>query len=232
MEDAEAKRRIEAAGLDSADEWLLMYIAGLAPRTIADTCRVHPNAVHNRLRRFTNAAPELKDLHRRQAPAEAQSARRPLKDSWIRRLEEVVIYRSETGYLPHPGLPDASHARLGRWLSAQRRQFRAGTLDPAKVAMLDHLRTWRRGFRETLEHSRWRLRLEQLEQFYKDAGRLPSYRADDTHERMLGIWLHGRRIQANHGALDEVQLESLGRAVPGWRGRQTAKRQLTSLSGD
>jgi len=219
LTDDVARRTVETSGLDSGHEWLLMYMAGVTPQKIAALAGVHPNAVHNTLRRFTSAVPGLKGLHLSRAPVQHSIPTR-----WISRLEDVLAYQSENGQLPHSRLPSAPDALLGRWLETQRRGLVAGTLNAQQIAMLDHLRTWRIGFRKAAEEERWKLRVEQLAQFYSTTGRLPSYRAADDHERMVGVWLHHRRDQTNRGMLGSRQLEALHAAAPGWRGRNTGVR--------
>jgi len=167
---------------------------------IAALAGVHPNAVHNTLRRFTSAVPGLKGLHLSRAPVQHSIPTR-----WISRLEDVLAYQSENGQLPHSRLPSAPDALLGRWLETQPRGLVAGTLNAQQIAMLDHLRTWRIGFRKAAEEERWKLRVEQLAQFYSTTGRLPSYRAADDHERMVGVWLHHRRVQTSRGMLGSRQ---------------------------
>ncbi|MBT2536277.1 helicase associated domain-containing protein [Arthrobacter sp. ISL-69] len=215
--DKEARGRVAAAGFDPDDEWLLMYVAGLTGRRIAALCRVHPNAVHNRLRRFVTAVPGLTDVHQSRAPAGDADGSVP--EAWVLRLEEVIAHRTGHGELPHAGLPEPEYARLGRWLDAQRRKARAGTLSQEKLALLNHVKGWQAGLRKRTEQERWALRTVQLTEFHEVTGRLPDYRSTDPEERAVGVWLHGRRIQAHHGTLDADQAAALSAAVPGWRGR-------------
>lgn len=218
LTEEQARRHVAAAGHDPDNEWLLMYLAGLSGRRIAAICKVHPNAVHNRLRRFVTAVPELMDVHQSRNP-EGQAIR-AVPETWVRRLEEVIAYRAAHGELPHARQPEPEHARLGRWLDAQRRKARDGSLSHEKLAMLKHVKGWRTGYRKRTEQERWALRTLQLREFHETAGRLPDYRSADPVERAVGVWLHGRRIQANHGTLDADQAAALSAAVPGWRGRR------------
>lgn len=222
----EARRQVAAVGRDPDDEWLLMYLAGLTSRRIAALCGVHPNAVHNRLRGYIAVVPGLQQVHQDHRPGTPDAS--PAPHTWVLRLEEVVRYRSEYGQLPHAGLAVVEHARLGRWLDAQRRKHREGTLAPGKVALLEHVKGWRVGHRKQTEQKRWDLRLQQLLEFFQSTGRLPTYRSGDPYERTLGTWLHGRRIQANGGTLDAVENAALTSAVPIWRGRTAQSSKLDS----
>ena len=211
-----ALRMATAAKLNPDDERFLMYIRGVSARKIADLAQVHPNAVHQSIKRYLKAVPELRALHESRRPQQTQT---PSKE-WISPLEKVLVFLSETGTLPHHGQGSEDERRLGRWLRRQRSFLAKGKLIPEQIRLLDHLRAWREPpyLRERrLHHARM---LQAVSDFHSTTGRWPRFKSTDSHERTIGIWLHGRRQDANEGILGPSLRADLDLEIPGWRGRQ------------
>ncbi|MBO1269823.1 helicase associated domain-containing protein [Arthrobacter cavernae] len=223
--DELAKELAAAAGLDPAGERFLMYLAGVPARRMAELAGVHPNAVHGVLRPYIVAVPGLKELHQSRVPGP-----RPEHDvprQWLERLEGVLAHLSEHGELPYDNHKTSEGAALGRWLTTQRRHLRRGALSPQQIELLDHLRGWRATRRWSQTRDRNDLRVTQLAAFRLEHGRWPSHKAADPEERLIGVWLHGRRQAAANGALAVDLHERLDAETPGWRGRQfPARKQL------
>lgn len=200
------------------EDWLSMYLSGKSAREIASEIGVHPNAVHNRLRKLVRQDQGLAVTHSANRAQLAEHCVIPGRTFWLRRLEEVHVYLLEKGSLPHPHLEDPDHARMGRWLDEQRRRWQRGGLCGYRVNMLDRIGEWRRTYRQVKDSALFRTRLSQLENFVSRHRRFPSYRPGrEQGERELGIWLHGRRIAANKGTLVPQDKQQLDATAPGWR---------------
>ncbi|MFP3460051.1 helicase associated domain-containing protein [Arthrobacter globiformis] len=66
--------------------------------------------------------------------------------------------------------------------------------------------------------ARWQRRLKEVRAFRKATGELPRHqKTDDPLERTLGVWLHGQRINCNHGKLAPKKKLRLDKVLPGWR---------------
>lgn len=104
-----------------------MFLSRVTPSCIATACGAPPNAVQNRLRRYTRAVPKIAEIHRASLPAIALD-NCSVSKRWVAKLEEVLAYRADYGRIPHARLDLPEHARLGPWLEAQRRKLREGTL--------------------------------------------------------------------------------------------------------
>lgn len=201
------------------EDWLLMYLSGQSALDIASVAGVHPNAVHNRLRKFIRANPDVAATHAKsRSSSKGDSGSTPGRSFWLRRLDDVLAYKRQYGVLPHPRLQRREHARLGRWLEYQRRQGRRDRLHLYQVRLLDRLGDWRQTYRQTRDRTLFADRVVQLEDFVASRQKFPSYRAQDHLERKLGVWIHGRRIAARKGKLEAEQRDMLEAVAPGWMG--------------
>ncbi|KRE72695.1 helicase associated domain-containing protein [Arthrobacter sp. Soil762] len=218
MSEEQAKAMVAAAGLAPDRERFLMYLAGVPVRRMAELAGVHPNAVDGVLHPYIVAVPGLKELH--QSRVIRPQPEQDVPEQWLERLEAVLAHLSEHGELPYEshGTPDG--ARLGRWLNVQRRRLHGGVLSPRQIQLLDHLRGWRENRTQAGTRRRNDLRLKQLVAFRLEHGRWPWFNAADSEERLIGVWLHGRRQAAGNGRLAEELHQRLDAEAPGWRGRQ------------
>jgi hypothetical protein len=194
-------------------EWDLMYRKGLSVRQIADLCGAVLGTVdrHIRLQKLRDAG--LGAEHEANRPVKA----RPIGSLWSQNLEAVSAFHGEHGAFPTSGNDDLDTRRLARWLTLQRSRLKAGSLTPEKLRRLDDLSGWQIPQRPAIDEKRWQRRLAHLQAFKAEHRRWPRHRkAESDAERVLGVWLHGRRQEASEGRMSSEHQTTLDDTVPGW----------------
>lgn len=113
----------------------------------------------------------------------------------------------------------ARERALESWLANRRRQAAEGTLSPAYREGLAVIPDWDKTSRSKADdEARWQQRLEELLRIRAAGGDWPRHqKTDDLNERILGVWLHGQRIEYRAGRLDPAREKKLNEILPGWR---------------
>jgi hypothetical protein len=97
----------------------------------------------------------------------------------------------------------------------RRQESAAGTLSPTYRDALAVILGWARPSTRREEDERGGS--SGLRSF-RNSGHWPRHaKTENQHERTLGIWLHGQRIDYRAGKLDPVKLQELNDTLPGWR---------------
>jgi hypothetical protein len=121
-------------------------------------------------------------------------------------LGVLVEYRKRFGST-NVATRDGEHARLGRWVAAQRHKYRKGLLSPSRVRKLNGVgMVWEPG------ESVWAEMFEQLKKFARRK------RSSDIPEnyppnQKLATWAHSQRYLKRRGRLSSdrrAKLESIG----------------------
>lgn len=87
--------------------------------------------------------------------------------------------------------------------------------------------------RKAEDEARWQKRLQQVKGLRDAGGDWPRHqKTQDADERVLGVWLHGQRINYNQGNLATEKESLLNEVLPGWREgrRRTGSRRRTLQS--
>jgi len=162
---------------------------------------------------------QLADDHAAWLDGHVPGWRHPLDASWRTHAVGVATYLVEHGRLPASTADDEHARRLGNWLQAQRRRFRAGLLERARAEWLDlNLPDWHDPTAE-----RWYTAAERAVHLAHDLGRLPTRTSGDEEERRLAAWLQAQRTSARRGQMPRRRREWLDEALPDWeRPREAA----------
>jgi hypothetical protein len=121
--------------------------------------------------------------------------------------------------------PRASHGKtprereLAAWLANRLRQSADGSLSPAYRDALAVIPGGDKpSSRKAEDELRWQHRLEEIQRVRTAGGDWPRHqKTDDPHERTLGVWLHGQRIDYRAGRMDAAKEDQLNNLLPGWR---------------
>ena len=194
-------------------EWVEMYRRGIEPARIADVCGAALTTVRYHLQIAAKADPGLRGEHADAAPAKVPS------DATMQRMHDLVSFYRAEGRLPAAHAKSSSEQNLARWLNRLRRESAAGTLSPTLREGLRVIPDWDQvPSRKAEDEARWQRRLKEVRAFRKASGALPRHqKTDDPLERTLGVWLHGQRINYNHGKLARGKKSRLDTVLPGWR---------------
>ena len=194
-------------------EWVQMYRRGIEPAKIADVCGAAQTTVRYHLQIAAKADPGLRGEHTAAAPVKVPS------DRTMQRMRDLVAFYRTEGRLPAGRAKSSSEQTLAGWLHRRRRKPAAGTLSPTLREGLGVIPGWDRApSREAEDEARWQRRLREVGAFRKADGELPRHqKTDDPLERSLGVWLHGQRINYNHGKLAPERKRRLDQVLPGWR---------------
>jgi hypothetical protein len=205
---------------ENRQEWLLMYSRGVPPAVIAAWCRIDVRRVHRAIDRQAEKHPGWFGrcwlIHDQPAPSSSRRRfRRSREQVWWEHYAAMATYVDRVGGLPAQN--DSPEARvLYRWLENQRRSFDAGRLAQDKVDALNRLGEWvgtRKGNPEEL----WARRLEQVQHFRDETGRLPFYDPQrHPDEKVLAVWLGRQRTWQRKRRLRADRQETLDQEVPGW----------------
>lgn len=137
----------------------------------------------------------------------------------LQRMQDLIAFYRTEGRLPAGHARSTREQTLAGWLQRRRRESAAGTLSPALREGLGVIPGWDQAPSQKAEaEARWQRRLKEVRGFRKANGELPRHqKTDDPLERTLGVWLHGQRINCNHGKLAPNKKLRLDKVLPGWR---------------
>lgn len=196
-------------------EWVEMYRRGITAARIAALVDAPSSTVRYHLQAAKKADPGLPAEH--QAAQVAPAKRTPKLG--LRNLADVIAFHQSEGRLPGTGGKTPREKALGVWLHRRRQEAAAGTLVPAYRDALAIIPGWDRpSTRKADDEARWQQRLAELQRLRSTGGDWPRHaKTDDRDERILGIWLHGQRMDYRAGRLDPVKEKKLNELLPGWR---------------
>ncbi|MFF1253810.1 helicase associated domain-containing protein [Pseudarthrobacter sp. NPDC058329] len=197
------------------EEFVRMYRKGIPPSKIASIEGVAETTVRYHLQIAARAEPGIREEHKAAlAPAPPRTP-----EAGLRNLADVIAFHATEGRLPVTHGKSARERALGAWLAHRRRQAAEGTLSPAYRDALAVIPGWDKpSTRKAEDEARWQQRLEELQEIRAAGGDWPRHqKTDDRHERTLGVWLHGQRIDYRAGRLDPAKEKKLNELLPGWR---------------
>ncbi|MDE8670792.1 helicase associated domain-containing protein [Pseudarthrobacter sp. H3Y2-7] len=195
-------------------EWVLMYRKGLPPTKIAAVTGAPLGTVRYHLGIAAQAEPGLRAEHKAARGAVTRETSRGLQN-----MADTITFYEKEGRLPTTGGKPARERALGAWLTYQRNAAAAGTLSPAYRGGLAVIPDWNTPPTRTEENAaRWNLRLAELVKYRKAGNDWPLHKKTSTEEEwVLGVWLHGQRINHRNGILTRNRKAQLNSALPGWR---------------
>ena len=197
------------------EEFVRMYRKGIPTSKIASIEGVAETTVRYHLQIAARAEPGIRDEHK--AALAPTPPRTP--EAGLRNLADVIAFHGTEGRLPVTHGKSAKERALGSWLAHRRRQAAEGTLSPAYRDALAVIPGWDKpSTRKAEDETRWQQRLEELQEIRAAGGDWPRHqKTDDRHERTLGVWLHGQRIDYRAARLDPAKEKKLNELLPGWR---------------
>lgn len=209
-------------------EWVQMYRQGIPTSKIAAAAGAAPTTVRYHLQIAARTEPSIREEHKAALPSLAPQP----NQIGLRNLADLVAFHQVHGRLPSSHGKSARERALESWLANRRRQAAEGTLSPAYREGLAVIPGWDKTSRSKADdEARWQQRLDELRRIRAAGGDWPRHqKTDDLDERMLGVWLHGQRIEYRAGRLDPAREKKLNEIVPGWRegrghrgGRRTSR---------
>lgn len=192
-----------------------MYRKGIPTSKIAAIEGVAETTVRYHVQIAARADPGIRNDHK---AALADPAPR-IAEAGLRNLGEVIAFHQSEGRLPATHAKSARERALGMWLVRKRREAARGVLSPNYREALAVIPGWDKpSTRKADDEARWQQRLEELRNLRATGGDWPRHqKTDDPHERTLGVWLHGQRIDHRAGRLDPAREKKLNEILPGWR---------------
>ena len=191
-----------------------MYRRGIPPSRIAVLDAVPVTTVRYHLQVAKKLEPGLEAEHGAALP-------RPVGPSaaFLRMMQDVIDFYGACGRLPSAHAKSPRETTLGRWLYLRRTEVQVGTLFPAVRAGLDVIPGWDLASKRKVEDEvRWQQRLQQVKDLRDARCDWPRHqKTPDLAERVLGVWLHGQRINHNQGKLAAEKEALLNEHLPGWR---------------
>jgi hypothetical protein len=140
--------------------------------------------------------------HRRQALEAIGFSWGPLDEFWEELFERLHAFKKLHRHCDVPHLWEEDR-QLGVWVAQQRRQGRAGTLDPERKERLSALGfVWK--LRDAGDRVGWDAMFERLRNFRKARGNL-RVPADCAEDPALGRWVTTQRRLKATGTLDAVR---------------------------
>jgi hypothetical protein len=137
----------------------------------------------------------------------------PSHTLWVDGYEHLVRYSEENGNADPPERFFSPNGfALGRWVTQQRAEHRAGNLPPDVVEKMEALPGW--GWSKST--ARWETALRRLVEFVEEHGRLPAqtYVCEDGFR--LGTWVDTQRKFYRMGKTTPERMRRL-EAWPWWR---------------
>jgi hypothetical protein len=136
----------------------------------------------------------------------------PRAGLWGSACDETTAWMTEHGRTPSTTSQDETEARLGRFVSTNRRSRVSGTLAADRVARLAAIPGW--SWNPAADA--WDANLRELSEWMTDHGRTASdSKAGDPTERRLGKFANSSRGSYRKGKLTPDQVARL-EAIPGW----------------
>lgn len=127
-------------------------------------------------------------------------------------LERIVIFVGENGRMPTAGEGPAEESVLGRWLASQQSAAAAGSMNPARRAVLDAAVP---GWLPPTE-AIWLDRARDCADFIITENRLPQLRGPEL-EQKLAVWLKTQLAVARHGSMPAEFRGWLDDHMPSWK---------------
>ncbi len=134
---------------------------------------------------------------------------RPGEGAWRRGLRYLRAYVAQHGTATPPVHTVVDTYPLGQWVTARRRDYRAGRLRTDRVSTLQALPGWTW---HTHHELRWRHHLAALRDALNDHGSLSAATASNAQ---LGQWVQTQRTAYRAGTLRPNRTHAL-QALPGW----------------
>lgn len=158
------------------------------------------------------------DLEAEHAAALPEKASGP-SEATLRKMQDLISFYGTEGRLPVAHAKSPQEQALNSWLYHRRRESAQGTLSPALRDGLDVIPGWYQASpRKAEDEARWQQRLKELQALRAAGGDWPRHqKTQDADERVLGVWLHGQRINYNQGKLAKEKESQLNEVLPGWR---------------
>lgn len=134
-------------------------------------------------------------------------------------MRDVVAFYRADGRLPSARAKSPREATLGRWLYLRRKEAQKRTLSPAVRDGLDVIPGWDQASPKKAEdEARWQKRFQQVKDLREAGGDWPRHqKTPDADERVLGVWLHGQRINYKQRKMAAEKEALLNEHLPGWR---------------
>ncbi|WP_285240850.1 helicase associated domain-containing protein [Pseudarthrobacter sp. MEB009] len=194
-------------------EWVLMYRRGITTPKIAAGAAVSESTVRYHLAIAAKLDPSIRSEHRAALPV----AQQRLTLAGQRNLENIVALYLAEGRLPTKR--SAHEKALSAWLRRRRQEAAQGTLSPIYAVALDVIPGWgRSSTKQVDDEKRWKQRLVEVSAYRAAGNDWPRHnKTKDQSERVLGVWLHGQRINDRTGKLDAGKKSQLDKLIPGWR---------------
>lgn len=193
--------------------WDRMYAAGMTVQEIADFTGRARSTVHRHLQVRETYSTDLRVVH--EAALAARDPGWP-NTNWRHNYKSVQDFHAQHGRLPQTG-GRSSDAKLAQWIGRQRSLHRVGKLPALKVILMDVLPGWHVSPKQLTADAHWFERLDLLQAFVAERGRLPRYKRHTTErERVLGVWLHAQHQARAEGRLLSWREVELDTALPGW----------------
>lgn len=196
-------------------EWVQMYRQGIPTSKIAAWAGAAETTVRYHLQIAARVDPAIRVEHKAALapPAPRTSA------AGLQNLADVLAFHQSQSRLPVNHGKTARERALAGWLANRRRQYEEGTLSRTYRDALAVIPGWHKpSTRKAEDNQRWQHRLEELQRIRDTGGDWPRHqKTDDPHERTLGVWLHGQRIDYRAGKMDAAKEEKLNKLLPGWR---------------
>lgn len=176
---------------------------------------VAETTVRYNLQIAARAEPGLRDEHK----AALLPPTRRTPEAGLRNSANVIGFHEVEGRLPVIHGKSAREQALGAWLVHRRREAAQGTLSPFYREALAVIPSWDKpSTRKAADEARWQQRLEEIQKLRASGSDWPRHqKTEDTHERTLGAWLHGQRIDYRAGRLAPAKEKKLNEVLPGWR---------------
>ncbi|MGX1163485.1 helicase associated protein [Arthrobacter sp. SLBN-100] len=191
------------------------YRQGTPASKIATAAGVAETTVRYHLQIAAREDPRIRDEHQAAlAPATPRTT-----EAGLRNLADVLEFHEAHGRLPVSHGKTARERALAAWLANRRRQSAEGGLSRTYRDALAVIPGWDKpSTRKAEDDERWQQRLEELQKVRAAGGDWPRHqKTEDPHERTLGVWLHGQRIDYRAGRMDPAKEQKLNNLLPGWR---------------
>ncbi len=155
--------------------------------------------------------------HRQEALDAIGFSWEPRDEFWEELFERLHGFRRVHGHCDVPHLWDQDR-QLGIWVAQQRRQRRAGTLDPGRKQKLDALGfVWE--LRDPGDRVGWDAMFERLQRFRR-AHRHSRVPGDYTEDPALGRWVRTQRARKAKGKLEATRRRKLDTLGFDWDARE------------
>lgn len=199
-----------------------MYRHGITIPKIAAGAGAAESTVRYHLAIAAKVEPQIRDVHRKATPVPTRitaAGRQNLADV-------LTLYRGE-GRLPTTWGSTARERALGIWLHRRRLDAAKGVLSPIYKEGLEVIPAWHHAStKKADDEARWKQRLAEVSGYLAGGNDWPRHNKSNVkEERVLGVWLHGQRIDYRAGRLDPAKEAQLDSNIPGWRqGRARGRR--------